>query len=105
MTHSKELIQKNKLQIRRKHLGLLQIDVAKVLGWKDTTMLSRWEKGKGIPGLVNLFKLCAIYRSYPEELYPDLFQTLVSSIRSKKLEIIADAEEAPIAKKLSQATS
>lgn len=53
-------------------MGYSQKEVARLLGHKDTTMLSRWEKGKSMPSARNLLKLSIIYRTLADQLYFDL---------------------------------
>lgn len=50
-------------------LGLRQIDVAHLLGFKSEDRISRWEKGNAYPHIINLFKLANIYQVKAEELY------------------------------------
>jgi transcriptional regulator with XRE-family HTH domain len=64
----------NSLRAARKNAGLLQLDVAKKLGFAGTDRISRWEKGSGCPHLVNLFKLSVLYGFYPHDLYPEFFR-------------------------------
>ncbi len=60
---------KNNLLEIRKRRGLLQSDVAKLLGFKSTDRISHWEKGRAYPSVQNLFKLGRIYEINVEELY------------------------------------
>lgn len=55
---------------------LKQQDVATLLGVQVTDRISQWERGRAMPNLVNLFKLCAIYGKLPHELYPDLIEAV-----------------------------
>ena len=65
----------NNLPIRRKALGLTQKEIASYLGLKNSSEISRWEKGKRIPSLKNAIGLAIILNSTVEELFPGLFKT------------------------------
>jgi transcriptional regulator with XRE-family HTH domain len=62
----------NNLRMYREQAGLTQKDVAGSLGLDCTDRISRWENGVAMPSVVNLFKLAAIYKVMPHELYPEL---------------------------------
>jgi len=76
----------NTLRLHRKTLGYTQRHVAKVLGLHDTVPLSQWEKGVKLPSTVNLIKLSLIYRTYPNELYCEVFSLFREEIHIKELE-------------------
>ncbi len=63
----------NKLRMFRRISGLSQKKVAIHLGLSNTSPLSKWEKGIQLPGLLQVFRLCRIYKAKPEELFDDLF--------------------------------
>ena len=50
--------------------------MARVLGHADTSMLSRWERGIVIPGVLQVFKLARIYHTLPQILFDDLWNDL-----------------------------
>ncbi|GAB3910133.1 hypothetical protein GCM10028826_18210 [Mucilaginibacter boryungensis] len=62
--------------MHRKVMGLKQRHVARLLGLHDTKPISLWEKGQAMPNSVNLIKLSIIYRTFPNELYYELFGEL-----------------------------
>ena len=64
----------NSLRLRRKEASLLQSDVAQSLGLDCADRISHWENGTAMPSIVNLFKLAAVYRVMPHELYPELYE-------------------------------
>jgi transcriptional regulator with XRE-family HTH domain len=66
----KEQIKANKLKTIRLTLGFNQVDVAKKLGMKSSDRISHCELGKAIPNIINLFKLCKLYKVTPAEIYP-----------------------------------
>jgi transcriptional regulator with XRE-family HTH domain len=51
----------NNLKTLRTHHGLTQQQVATLLGHKSNDRVSHWEKGKMVPSLKNLMKLCTLY--------------------------------------------
>ena len=73
----------NNLKELRKKAGLRQLDVAKRLGHTSADRISHWEKGLAAPGLVNLFKLSAIYDAPPEYFYAELYETIARSVKSE----------------------
>jgi transcriptional regulator with XRE-family HTH domain len=71
----KELI-KNSLLIYRKKAVLTQMVVAKKLGFTSAERISAWEKGKALPGVINLFKLSVIYDSLPHMLFENVYHEI-----------------------------
>ena len=69
MNYTQE-IQLNTLAQRRKILGLTQQQVADALGFISADRISHWEKGVTTPNLINLFRLCGVYRCTPQDIYP-----------------------------------
>ena len=76
MNYQKE-IKANELKNLRRDLGARQEDIAAKLKKDIADRLSHWETGRALPSLINLFRLSALYKKYPHELYPELFQTLL----------------------------
>jgi transcriptional regulator with XRE-family HTH domain len=70
----------NMLLIHRKRAGLRQLDVARALKFGSTDRISRWERGLMVPHLNNLFKLCALYKALPHEVYGELFKTIADQV-------------------------
>jgi Helix-turn-helix. len=66
----------NRLREHRVKAGLLQRDVASLLQLDCTDRLSRWENGLSYPSIMNLFKLARIYEVMPQQLYPELFESV-----------------------------
>jgi transcriptional regulator with XRE-family HTH domain len=77
----------NRLQMHRKLLRYNQSHVAGLLGLKSPVMLSTWEQGGAMPTAINLIKLSLIYRTYPNELYSELFQELKEELNTKEREL------------------
>lgn len=66
----------NNLWITRKRLRMSQKYVAHLLGYKSTTMLSRYEQGERPPPLLIAIKFAIIYQTSIEELFPEIYQNL-----------------------------
>jgi transcriptional regulator with XRE-family HTH domain len=66
----------NLLRRFRKARGLNQKQAAGILGIGSPTIISRWEKGKCLPSLLNAFKLAALYRTMADALFPNLTNIL-----------------------------
>jgi len=75
----------NTLRLHRKTMGYTQKQVASLLGLHDSVPISMWEKGALLPSTINLIKLSLIYRTYPNELYSDVFLKLREELRKKEL--------------------
>jgi len=74
----------NCLRKYRKARGLNQKDVAKVLGLKSASLISRWEKGICLPSPINLFRLAALYRTLVDALFIDLLRFLKQELIDKE---------------------
>ena len=59
----------NRLRRCREDHGISQREVARLLGISNTSMISRWEKGRCLPSSINLFRLAAVYSTMVDELY------------------------------------
>lgn len=82
----------NKLKKYRRLFCFKQKEVASMLGLKDTSPLSRWEKGISLPGLMHLFRLSRIYKTMPSEMYFDLWQSISKEISAKENDLLAQQE-------------
>jgi transcriptional regulator with XRE-family HTH domain len=78
----------NCLRRHRRAKGLRQKDVAKVLGLKSASMISRWEKGVCLPNTINLFKLAVLYRTMSDALFIDLIRKLRSEIQKREEKVL-----------------
>lgn len=74
----------NHLRKHRKTRGLKQKDVAKILGLKSASSISRWERGLCLPKLTNIFKLAVLYRTMADALFIDLRRLLQDDILKKE---------------------
>lgn len=63
-----------------------------MLGLKDSSPLSRWEKGISLPNILNLFRLSRIYKTMPSEIYFDLWQNISKEITVKENNLLARQE-------------
>ena len=61
--------------------GLKQKDVARKMGLRSPSRISRWEKGESIPNIVNLFKLAIIYHVMIDALFIVLIRSLREEIK------------------------
>jgi len=78
----------NNLRKYRKAIGLKQREVAKILGLKNSGMISRWEKGACLPGLVNAFKLAGLYSVLVDALFFPLIQVIKRKIMERQRAIM-----------------
>jgi transcriptional regulator with XRE-family HTH domain len=74
----------NSLRRFRKVRGLKQKEVARILGVKSASMISRWENGASLPSTENVFRLAVIYRTMADALYMDYISRLKGEIRQKE---------------------
>jgi len=68
----------NNLRLYRKQAGLFQKEVAQLLKLDCTDRISHWEKGTAVPSLINLFRLAAIYKTSPQDLYQETWRTIMN---------------------------
>ena len=78
----------NCLRRYRKARGLKQKDVAKVLGLKSASMISRWERGVCVPSTLNLFKLASLYRTMADALFIDLLRALRNELHKREERVL-----------------
>jgi len=78
----------NCLRKYRRARGLKQNEVAKILGLRSASMISRWEKGVCLPCTLNLFKLSALYRTMADALFIDLLRVVKSDLRKREEKVL-----------------
>jgi transcriptional regulator with XRE-family HTH domain len=78
----------NSLKRYRKARGLQQKEVAKILGIKSASMISRWEKGRCLPSALNLFRLAVVYRTMVDALYIDLLRASRADLHEREQRIL-----------------
>jgi transcriptional regulator with XRE-family HTH domain len=61
----------NKLRFYRRCYAYSQKKVARLLGLSDTSVLSKWENGITMPGIIQVFRLARMYRTEPQNLYEE----------------------------------
>jgi len=74
----------NSLKLYRKKRGYKQTEVAQMLGVRNASMISRWEKGLAIPKPGNWIRLALIYRTSCDALYADYRQQLNEEIKPRE---------------------
>lgn len=65
-------------------MGFSQTQVARALGLRRTSILSRYEHGTRIPSLVNALKLEIVYRTPVAFLFDNLYSDLKRKIRQRE---------------------
>ena len=83
----------NSLWVARNRMGFSQVRVARALGLKRTSVLSRYEHGTRVPSLVNALKLEIVYRTPVAYLFDSLYVDLKHKIRSKEERIQCKEEK------------
>jgi len=81
----------NSLKRHRRLAGLSQKRVALFLG-VHPYRVGRWEKGKSLPGVEYLFRVSILYRTLPNNLYFDYWQTLKTDALAKERKLFAPGE-------------
>jgi len=74
----------NNLWKFRKIANLKQKDLAYLLGIKNISQISRWEKGERLPSLKNCFKLSVVFGCSVEEIFSDLYEKTKNFIEKRK---------------------
>ncbi len=82
----------NNLRELRKAKGMLQIEVAQLLGHLNSDRMSDWEKGYGMPNVANLFKLATVYGVSAEELYREVRATATQEVEEKRISLHSENE-------------
>ena len=77
----------NSLWSARRRMGFSQERVARALGLRKTSVVSRYENGKRYPSLVNALKLEIVYRMPVAFLFRDLYSDLKNEVREREEDI------------------
>ena len=80
----------NSLRKYRKAAGLRQQEVAHALKLNTCERISKWENGHSVPALGSLFQLAALYHSSPQELYNEMYRSIVNPIHSFTVEAVSE---------------
>jgi len=78
----------NCLRKYRRIRGLRQKEVARILGIKSASVISRWEKGVCMPNTLNLFRISILYRTMGDALFIDLVKELRDELRKREEKIL-----------------
>ncbi|MBS1511091.1 MAG: helix-turn-helix transcriptional regulator [Bacteroidetes bacterium] len=70
----------NRLKKFRRMAGYSQKKVARLLGFADTSTISRWEHGITAPNIIQLLWLAKLYHCLPHEFYPDLWNVIAPDL-------------------------
>jgi len=84
--------QPNNLILYRKRMGFTQKYVARLLGHRDTSMVSHYERGRSLPPLMVALGLEIVYRAPVAFLFPALYDELKRQIRSKEESVAANQQ-------------
>jgi len=84
----------NCLRKYRKARGLKQKDVAKILGIKSASIVSRWEKGLCMPNTLNLFRLATLYRTMSDALFIDTVRALRDDVHRREKKVVPALKKA-----------
>lgn len=74
----------NALRKYRRIRGLSQKQVAKFLGLKNASRISRWERGDCLPSLVNAVRLATLYRTLVDGIFGDLVKVVRTEIHDRE---------------------
>jgi len=77
----------NLLRRYRKARGLNQKQAARILGIRSTSMISRWERGLGLPSSWNIFKLAVLYRTMADPLFSNATRLVRTDILKREEDI------------------
>ena len=80
-------ITENRIWKYRNTNGLTQKELAFLIGQDKGSQISRYEKGRMIPKLAQLIKLCYVMGIEIESLYPDLVNKWKREVEEKKEEL------------------
>lgn len=82
----------NKLKQYRRLFGLQQKQVAWILGLKEASPISRWEKGISLPSIGQLFQLSKLYKALPNALYFELWKDVSAQVETKEQDLLSSSE-------------
>lgn len=90
----KQKPQPNQLVLYRRRMGFSQKHVAQLLGHKDASLLSHYERGRRLPTLLTALRLEIVYRVPVAFLYRDLYEELREEIRAQEEEMRQKGQQA-----------
>ena len=74
----------NNLVLYRRRMGFTQKQVARLLGQRDTSMVSHYEHGRALPPLAVALSLEIVYRVPVAFLFPNMYDELKRQIRQQE---------------------
>lgn len=74
----------NDLVLYRRRMGFTQKYVARLLGHRDTSMVSHYEHSRVLPPLMTALSLEIIYRAPVAFLFPGMYDELKKRIRTQE---------------------
>ena len=77
----------NNLVLYRRRMGFTQKQVARLLGQRDTSMVSHYEHGRALPPLAAALSLEIIYRVPVAFLFPAMYEERKLHIRGLEEEL------------------
>ena len=77
----------NRLVLYRKRMRLSQKQVAAILGLRNASILSNYERGTSRPSLERALALETIYRVPVAFLFPELYERIRARVREKESRI------------------
>jgi transcriptional regulator with XRE-family HTH domain len=77
----------NNIRKYRRIAGYSQKEASFILGFKQTSTVSKWEKGLLLPGIRYIFILSHLYNVLPHKLYPTLWESTKEEINEKVLSL------------------
>ena len=80
----------NDLVLYRRRMGFSQKQVARLLGQRDSSMVSHYEHSRALPPLIVALSLEIIYRTPVAFLFPAMYDELKRQIRDEE-ETLRDA--------------
>jgi transcriptional regulator with XRE-family HTH domain len=83
---------RNDLILYRRRMGFTQKHVARLLGHRDTSMVSHYEHGRSLPPLPVALSLEIIYRAPVAFLFPGIYDALKNRIRGDEEEIAGPSQ-------------
>ncbi len=75
-------INMNRLRVIRQENELSQTQVAEIIGFDVIDRLCHYERGRAQPSLINVIRLCALYRVTIEDMYPKLWAQVHEEVRT-----------------------
>jgi transcriptional regulator with XRE-family HTH domain len=82
----------NKLVLYRRRMGFSQKQVSRLLGQRDTSMVSHYEHGRSLPPLPVALSLEIIYRVPVAFLFPGIYDGLKVRIRALEELLVAPGQ-------------